>query len=73
MPDAFYTDKLYPFMDRVLSLLRSAESSFYLTGGTALGRHYLHHRYSDDLDLFVNREANFRDQVRKALEILREV
>jgi len=71
MPDAFYTDKLYPFMDRVLSLLRSAESSFYLTGGTALGRHYLHHRYSDDLDLFVNQEANFRDQVRKALEILR--
>lgn len=27
MPDAFYTDKLYPFMDRVLSLLRAAESS----------------------------------------------
>ena len=61
MPEAFYTDKLYPFMDRVLSLIRAVESSFYMTGGTALGRHYLHHRYSDDLDLFVN----------QALEVLR--
>jgi len=72
MPDAFYTDKVYPFMDRVLSLLRAAESSFYLTGGTALGRHYLHHRYSDDLDLFVNQADDFRDQVKKALEVLRQ-
>ena len=71
MPDAFYTDNLYPFMDRVLSLLRAAESSFYLTGGTALGRHYLHHRYSDDLDLFVNQATDFRDQIRKALDVLR--
>jgi len=71
MPDVFYTDKVYPFMDRVLSLLRAVESSFYLTGGTALGRHYLHHRYSDDLDLFVNQADDFRDQVKKALEVLR--
>lgn len=71
MPDAFYTDKLYPFMDRVLSLIGAAESSFYLTGGTALDRHYLHHRYSDDLDLFVNQAVDFRGQVRKALEVIR--
>jgi len=58
-------------MDRVLSLLRAAESAFYLTGGTALGRHYLHHRYSDDLDLFVNQATDYREQVRKALEALR--
>lgn len=25
---------------------------FYLSGGTALSAYYLHHRYSDDLDLF---------------------
>ena len=37
----------------------------------ALGRHYLHHRYSDDLDLFVNQAADFRNQVKKALETLR--
>ncbi|MBU4213006.1 MAG: nucleotidyl transferase AbiEii/AbiGii toxin family protein [Verrucomicrobia bacterium] len=71
MPDTFYTAKLYPFMDKVLSLLRAAEAPFYLTGGTALGRHYLQHRYSDDLDLFVNQAADFRDQVKKALEALR--
>jgi len=27
---------------------------FYLTGGTTLSRVYLHHRYSDDLEFFVN-------------------
>jgi len=36
------------------------DDSFYLTGGTALGRHYLNHRYSDDLDLFVNRNTDFK-------------
>ncbi len=38
----------------VLSLLgRSAlRQEFFLTGGTALSAFYLHHRYSDDLDLF---------------------
>ncbi|MEK7375095.1 MAG: nucleotidyl transferase AbiEii/AbiGii toxin family protein [Thermodesulfobacteriota bacterium] len=71
MPAAFYSAKLYPFMDRVLSLIRQTDTAFYLTGGTALGRHYLHHRYSDDLDLFVNQAADFRDQVKKALEALR--
>lgn len=71
MPDTFYTDRLYPFMDRILSLLRAVDAPFYLTGGTALGRHYLHHRYSDDLDLFVNQAADFQDQVKKALEALR--
>jgi hypothetical protein len=32
---------------------------FYLTGGTALSRGYFNHRYSDDLDLFVNRDKNY--------------
>jgi len=71
MPETFYSAKLYPFMDRVLALIRQADTAFYLTGGTALGRHYLHHRYSDDLDLFVNQAADFRDQVKKALAALR--
>jgi len=30
-----------------------------LTGGTALSRCYFNHRYSDDLDLFVNKDLNF--------------
>lgn len=71
MPEAFYSDKLYPFMDRVLALVRQADTTLYVTGGTALCRHYLHHRYSDDLDLFVNQAADFREQVKKALEVLR--
>ncbi|MGH7845218.1 MAG: nucleotidyl transferase AbiEii/AbiGii toxin family protein [Candidatus Binatia bacterium] len=30
----------------------AAEPPFFLTGGTALSAFYLHHRYSEDLDLF---------------------
>lgn len=30
------------------------QADFYLTGGTALAAFYLHHRYSDDLDLFTD-------------------
>ncbi len=71
MPEKFYSDRLYPFMDEVLALIRQADTEFYLTGGTALGRHYLNHRYSDDLDLFVNHAGDFRYQVKKALESLR--
>jgi hypothetical protein len=36
---------------------------FYLTGGTALSRAYLNHRYSDDLDFFVNNINNFKVQI----------
>jgi hypothetical protein len=71
MPNVFYSAKLYPFMDKVLALIHQADTAFYLTGGTALGRHYLQHRYSDDLDLFVNAAGDFREQVIKALEALR--
>lgn len=50
----FYFDRLYPMQDEVLRLIRSADTEFYLTGGTAASRGYLNHRFSDDLDLFVN-------------------
>lgn len=30
--------------------------NFYLTGGTALASFYLHHRYSEDLDFFTEKE-----------------
>lgn len=71
MPEAYYSDKLYPFMDGVLALIRETDAAFYLTGGTALGRHYLHHRHSDDLDLFVNQATDFRDQVKEVLAAFR--
>ncbi|MCD4795127.1 MAG: nucleotidyl transferase AbiEii/AbiGii toxin family protein [Bacteroidales bacterium] len=32
---------------------------FYLTGGTALVRFYLNHRYSEDLDFFVNKRKKY--------------
>jgi len=35
---------------------------FYLTGGTALGRFYLNHRYSEDLDFFVNADPEFKEK-----------
>ena len=50
----FYLERLYPMQDRVLSRLAPIETGFYLTGGTAASRGYLHHRFSDDLDFFVN-------------------
>ena len=36
---------------------------FYLTGGTALGRFYLNHRYSEDLDFFVNNSPDFTKHI----------
>ncbi len=56
---AFYLTQLYPVQDRVLAQLAPVETGFYLTGGTAASRAYLHHRFSDDLDLFVNDDARF--------------
>lgn len=57
--NSYYTDTLYPLQDRVLSTVSKLKTPFYLTGGTALSRGYFHHRYSDDLDFFVNGDSNF--------------
>lgn len=57
---AHYFHRLYPFQDQVLQILDGLETGFYLTGGTAASRGYLHHRFSDDLDLFVNDDERFR-------------
>ena len=52
--NSFYTTTLYPLQDRVFQVLKALHTPFYLTGGTALSRGYYNHRYSDDLDFFVN-------------------
>ena len=57
-----YLDKIYPLQGRILKVLEELNLDFYLTGGTALSRCYLHHRYSDDLDLFVNSHSLFKNQ-----------
>lgn len=59
MDRAFYFETLYPLQDRVLQVINAVETGFYLTGGTATSRGYLHHRFSDDLDLFVNDDQRF--------------
>lgn len=56
---SFYLDVFYPFQDRVLKEINGVETGFYLTGGTAASRGYLHHRFSDDLDFFVNDDNRF--------------
>jgi hypothetical protein len=57
--EKFYREKLYPFQDGILVIVRLIDVPFYLTGGTAISRHYSPVRYSDDLDLFVNRYPEF--------------
>ena len=52
--EAYYEEILYPLQNGVLTTLAACEAPFYLTGGTALHRHYFGLRYSEDLDLFVN-------------------
>ena len=69
---SFYRDILYPFQDGILNIVRKLNTPFYLTGGTALGRHYFSHRFSDDLDLFVNSEPNYSRHVAQILNALEE-
>lgn len=66
-----YTDILYPLQDKVLSTIAGLDSPFYLTGGTALARHYYHHRYSDDLDFFVNDYSGFTREVERIEKTLK--
>jgi len=47
-------------------------TDFFLTGGTALSRAYYNHRYSDDLDFFVNQSQSYDEQLDKALALLDE-
>jgi predicted nucleotidyltransferase component of viral defense system len=69
---SFYFEILYPFQDQVLALLSRLETGFYLTGGTASSRGYLNHRFSDDLDLFVNDRAEFSLWANRLIEALSE-
>ncbi len=51
--------KVYKLQDRFLTWFAEQSTPFYLTGGTALGRFYLDHRYSEDIDLFVHQHPEF--------------
>jgi hypothetical protein len=67
---AYYFDVLYPFQDRVIKVINQADTGFYLTGGTASSRGYLQHRFSDDLDYFVNDDNWFGLWVERLIQAL---
>ncbi|GEM_PF-2621830 len=58
-PQEYYTDRLYPLQDGIIGIVKNLNTPFYLTGGTALSRCYLQHRYSDDPDFFVNTDEEY--------------
>jgi len=68
MPAEYYNNILYPLQNRVLSVFHG--TPFYLTGGTALSRGYYQHRYSEDLDLFVNDDNKFERLINRILKEL---
>jgi len=56
-------NKLQSLQNKFLNWLVAFELPFYLTGGTALLRFYLKHRFSDDLDFFVNASPDFSKHI----------
>ena len=71
MSGSFYNESLYPLQDEVLAEVGKIDTPFYLTGGTAISRFMLNHRYSDDLDFFVNRHPAFQRHVEHIVEAVR--
>jgi predicted nucleotidyltransferase component of viral defense system len=53
-----YNKILYPLQDKVFPLFNNIP--FYLIGGTTLSRGYYNHRYSEDLDYFLNDHPDFQ-------------
>jgi predicted nucleotidyltransferase component of viral defense system len=72
LPSQYYEEKLYPLQDGVMNILQHSGTDFFLTGGTALSRAYYNHRYSDDLDFFINQSKTYDDQLNKVLALLQE-
>jgi predicted nucleotidyltransferase component of viral defense system len=72
MQEKYYQEFLYPLQNKILKIIGNLEVEFYLTGGTALGRCYLFHRYSDDLDFFVNNSGNYKKNVETVINSLKK-
>ncbi|MGE0772994.1 MAG: nucleotidyl transferase AbiEii/AbiGii toxin family protein [Cyclobacteriaceae bacterium] len=70
MQDNCYSEKLYPLQDIVLLEVGKLPVDHYLTGGTALSRFMLGHRYSEDLDFFTNQHQEFKAQTEMILQAL---
>ncbi len=67
---SYYLDILYPLQDEVLATISSVETGLYLSGGTAISRGYLHHRFSEDLDLFADDASDFRLWSARLIDVL---
>ena len=72
LPSRYYEESLYPLQDGVMSILSRSGTDFFLTGGTALSRAYYNHRYSDDLDFFLNQSRTYDEQLDKVFASLHE-
>jgi hypothetical protein len=72
MPEKKYYNKLYVLQDKLLQIIQVTNADFYLTGDTALSRCYLKHRFSDDLDLFVNQASDFKQQTQRVVAAIRQ-
>ncbi|KKL81481.1 hypothetical protein LCGC14_1994380 [marine sediment metagenome] len=70
--EKYYEENLYPLQDGVLNIVKKSRTPFFLTGGAALSRYYVGHRYFDDLDLFVVDDSNYSDHVNVVLKLLVE-
>lgn len=70
--EKYYTRSLYPLQNGIIGQINSLNTPFYLTGGTALTRGYCNHRYSEDLDFFVNGDPHFLSYISNILKILEE-
>lgn len=56
--------ELYQLQDDILKIVFSEDTSFYLTGGTALNRFYFQKRISFDLDFFTCINDLYYDEVK---------
>jgi len=72
LPSQYYEENLYPLQDGVMSTISKCGVRFFLTGGTALSRAYYNHRYSDDLDFFLNDDDDYPAQVKEIFFKLKE-
>jgi len=72
MLEEYYLNSLYPLQNKVLKIIEECNTLFYLTGGTALSRAYLNHRFSDDLDFFMNMSDTFAKDVKLIIKKLSE-
>ncbi|MEI6174211.1 MAG: nucleotidyl transferase AbiEii/AbiGii toxin family protein [Bacteroidota bacterium] len=69
-PAEKYTE-LYFLQDKVLSALSGHFGPFYLSGGAALSRYYLNHRFTLDLDLSVNLQRCFLRNATPVVDLLK--